>query len=89
LKKVNLLEKIWRRSHWLIYGHRNDSYHITQRGRWLETMGPVLADAATFLGLTAHELTAAQLAFQRLLEKLSQKHRMAADGRDVAQWVGE
>jgi len=50
-------------------------------------MGPVLADAATFPGLTAHELTAAQLAFQRLLEKLSQKHRMAADGRDVAQWV--
>jgi len=64
-------------------------YQITQRGRWLETMGPVLTDATTFIGLTAHEMTVARLAFQRLLARLSQQRQMAADGRDVTQWMRE
>ncbi|KAL8919552.1 MAG: hypothetical protein Q9208_006744 [Pyrenodesmia sp. 3 TL-2023] len=64
-------------------------YQVDQRGRWLETMGPVFDDSVTFVNLAAHELGAAYESCQSLLNRLSYEGRAARYGTEAPEWIKE
>ncbi|KAI4190752.1 MAG: hypothetical protein LQ346_004864 [Caloplaca aetnensis] len=78
---------LWMRE--MVMGQGYEGYQIEQRGRWLETMGPVFDDSVTFVNLAAHELGAAYESCQSLLNRLSYEGRAAKYGTEAPEWIKE